>query len=48
MSCMRCSGSEFRDEVANGQVLELHGAHHWIFVSNRAECLAAIRKFLGV
>lgn len=39
---------EFRDEVANGQVLELHGAHHWIFVSNRAEVLAACRKFLGI
>jgi len=38
---------QFRDEVAHGQVVELHGAHHWIFVSNRAECLMAIRKFLG-
>jgi pimeloyl-ACP methyl ester carboxylesterase len=37
---------EFRDDVANNQVLELHGAHHWIFISNRAQCLAAIRKFL--
>jgi non-heme chloroperoxidase len=39
---------QFRDEVAKGQVVELQGAHHWIFVSNRAECLIAIRKFLGV
>jgi len=38
---------QFRDEVANGQVVELHGAHHWIFVSNRAECLLAMRKFLS-
>jgi pimeloyl-ACP methyl ester carboxylesterase len=37
---------QFRDEVAKGQVVELHGAHHWIFVSNRADCLMAIRKFL--
>ena len=39
---------EFRTEVANGKVLELHGAHHWIFISNRAEVLAACRKFLGI
>lgn len=38
---------QFRDEVAKGQVVELHGAHHWIFVSNRAECLMAIRRFLS-
>ena len=38
---------QFRDEVAKGRVVELHGAHHWIFVSNRAECLAAMKKFLS-
>jgi hypothetical protein len=38
---------QFRDEVANGQVVELHGAHHWIFISNRAECLMAMRRFLA-
>lgn len=39
---------QFRDEVANGTVLEIHGAHHWIFISNRAQVLAACRNFLGV
>ena len=38
---------QFRDEVANGQVVELHGAHHWVFISNRAECLMAMRRFLA-
>jgi pimeloyl-ACP methyl ester carboxylesterase len=38
---------QFRDEVTNGQVVELHGAHHWIFISNRAECLMAMRRFLS-
>lgn len=38
---------QFRDEVANGQVVELHGAHHWIFVSNRAECLLAMKRFFA-
>jgi pimeloyl-ACP methyl ester carboxylesterase len=39
---------QFRAQVANGQVLEIHGAHHWLFISNRAQVLAACRKFLGV
>ncbi len=38
--------AEFRDGVKNSQVLEIHGAHHWIFVSNRAEVLSAVRRFL--
>ena len=37
----------FRTQVAHGTVLELHGAHHWIFVSNRDQVLAAIREFLS-
>jgi pimeloyl-ACP methyl ester carboxylesterase len=39
---------EFRNQVANRQVLEIHGAHHWIFISNRSQVLAACRRFLGV
>ena len=39
---------EFRQQVAKSKVLEIHGAHHWIFISNRAQVLAACRKFLGV
>jgi non-heme chloroperoxidase len=38
--------AEFRREVANNQVIEIHGAHHWIFVSNRDEVLRAVRGFL--
>ncbi|MEO7086957.1 MAG: alpha/beta hydrolase [Gemmatimonadaceae bacterium] len=40
--------AEFRQEVAHSSVLEIHGAHHWIFVSNRDQCVAAIRRFLLV
>ena len=41
------SRAMFRTQVAHGTVLELHGAHHWIFVSNRDQVLAAIREFLS-
>ena len=39
---------EFRREVSHGGVLEIHGGHHWIFVSHHDEVLAAVRKFLAV
>jgi hypothetical protein len=32
--------------VAKGEVLEIHGAHHWIFVSHRDQVIAAVRRFL--
>jgi pimeloyl-ACP methyl ester carboxylesterase len=38
--------SQFRDEVAHGFVLEIHGGHHWIFISHRDQVLAAVRRFL--
>jgi pimeloyl-ACP methyl ester carboxylesterase len=38
--------AEFRDEVKASRVLEIPGAHHWIFVSNRDEVLSAVRRFL--
>ncbi len=40
--------AKFKREVANSLVLEIHGAHHWIFVSNRDQVLAATRAFLLV
>jgi pimeloyl-ACP methyl ester carboxylesterase len=36
----------FRDQVRDSRVVEIHGAHHWIFVSNRAEVISAVRRFL--
>jgi hypothetical protein len=30
----------------HGEVLEIHGAHHWIFVSHRDEVASAVRRFL--
>jgi non-heme chloroperoxidase len=44
----RLSRAQFRREVEHGTVIEIPGAHHWIFVSNRDEVLAAVRHFLGV
>lgn len=38
--------AEFRTQVAHGEVLEIHGAHHWIFISDRDEVLSATRRFL--
>ena len=38
--------SQFRDEVPHGFVLEIHGGHHWIFVSHRDQVLSAVRRFL--
>jgi len=38
--------SQFRDEVPLGSILEIHGGHHWIFVSHRDEVISAMRKFL--
>lgn len=43
----RLSRAQFRREVEHGTVLEIHGAHHWLFVSNRDDVLAAVRHFLG-
>jgi pimeloyl-ACP methyl ester carboxylesterase len=36
----------FRAQVRGSQVLEIHGGHHWIFVSNRDEVISAARRFL--
>lgn len=37
---------EFRKNVTKARVLEIHGAHHWIFLSNREQVLSATRAFL--
>jgi len=42
----RPSRVQFKKEMGHGTVLEIHGGHHWIFVSNRDEVVGAIRKFL--
>ena len=34
------SRDQFRREVEHGTVLEIRGAHHWLFVSNRDEVLS--------
>jgi non-heme chloroperoxidase len=38
--------SQFKNEVSHGEVLEIHGAHHWIFVSHRDAVAQAMRRFL--
>jgi pimeloyl-ACP methyl ester carboxylesterase len=37
----------FRREVAHGQVVEIRGASHYVFLSHRAVVLEAMRAFLG-
>jgi pimeloyl-ACP methyl ester carboxylesterase len=37
---------QFKSQVVKGEVLEIHGAHHWIFVSHRDQVIAAVRRFL--
>jgi pimeloyl-ACP methyl ester carboxylesterase len=32
--------------VSHAEVIEIHGAHHWIFVSNADEVVSAMRRFL--
>lgn len=44
----RLSRLQFQREVRHGAILEIHGGHHWIFVSDRDQVLAAVRRFLGV
>jgi pimeloyl-ACP methyl ester carboxylesterase len=38
--------AEFKARTPNAQVLEIRGAHHWLFVSHRGQVLAATRRFL--
>lgn len=44
---MAQSRAEFKGRVPHANVLEIHGAHHWIFVSHRDQVLAAVRDFLA-
>lgn len=37
---------QFRTQVPKGQVIEIRGGHHWIFVSHRDQVIAAMKKFL--
>jgi pimeloyl-ACP methyl ester carboxylesterase len=45
-SVLRKLRTQFRTEVPHGFVSEIHGGHHWIFVSHRDEVLASVRRFL--
>jgi len=42
------SRAQFRSHVSHGGVVEVHGAHHWLFVSNADEVARAILRFLAV
>jgi pimeloyl-ACP methyl ester carboxylesterase len=39
--------SKFKSQVSHAEVIEIHGGHHWIFVSNADEVVTAMRRFLG-
>jgi non-heme chloroperoxidase len=43
----RKARAKFKSQVAHGEVMEIHGAHHWIFVSNADEVFNAMRRFLA-
>ncbi len=36
-----------RRELAGAQIVELHGANHYVFYSHQAEVTEAMRKFLA-
>lgn len=38
--------ARFRREVAHGRVVELHGAHHYLFISNEADVIREMDAFL--
>jgi pimeloyl-ACP methyl ester carboxylesterase len=38
--------AEFKRETPNGQVMEIRGAHHWIFVSHAKQVIDRARAFL--
>jgi pimeloyl-ACP methyl ester carboxylesterase len=42
----RTAREQFQREMRQGRVIELHGAHHYVFVSNATEVAREIRAFL--
>lgn len=46
-SLTRASIEQFRTKVAGGEVLEIRGANHYVFMSHESETLSAIRSFLA-
>jgi pimeloyl-ACP methyl ester carboxylesterase len=39
--------AKFKSQVAHSEVVEIHGGHHFVFVSNADEVVSAMRRFLG-
>ncbi len=39
--------ARFAQEARLGKVVEMHGAHHWVFVSNQADVVREMRAFLA-
>jgi pimeloyl-ACP methyl ester carboxylesterase len=39
--------ARFKREVAGGRVVEIRGAHHYVFMSNEAEVMREMRAFLS-
>ena len=42
----RTQRNNFRRESTHGQVLEIHGGNHYVFISNKTEVLGWVRAFL--
>ena len=41
------AADQFRRNVSGGEVLELRGANHYVFMSHEAETISAVRSFLS-
>jgi hypothetical protein len=42
----RAARDQFQREVKQARVIELHGAHHYVFISNGTEVAREMREFL--
>jgi len=46
-ACSGASRTQYRQNASLGHIVEIHNAHHYVFESNRAETLHAIRAFVA-
>lgn len=46
-AALRVDRMQYQQEAPASQVVEIHNASHWVFLSHRDETLSAVRKFLA-
>jgi pimeloyl-ACP methyl ester carboxylesterase len=44
---VRSNGAAFRSAVRSSQVIEIHGARHYLFLTDQAEVLRDVRRFIA-